>query len=147
MSFLSSLNISGSALTAQKLRMDVIAQNLSNAQTTRTENGTPYRRKMVVFQENDNQTKFENVLSDAQEKAQYTGGVKVSSIVEDESDLKPVYDPSNPDANENGYVMMPNVDTAKEMIDMISSTRSYEANVTAFNSIKSMAEKALEIGR
>ena len=147
MSFLSSLNISGSALTAQKLRMDVIAQNISNAQTTKTENGTPYRRKMVVFQENDNQTKFENVLSDAQEKAQYTGGVKVSSIVEDPSDLKPVYDPSNPDANENGYVMMPNVDTAKEMIDMISSTRSYEANVTAFNSIKSMAEKALEIGR
>jgi flagellar basal-body rod protein FlgC len=147
MSFLSSLNISGSALTAQKLRMDVIAQNISNAQTTKTENGEPYRRKMVVFQENDNQSKFENMLTDAQEKAQYTGGVKVSSIVEDQSDLKPVYDPSNPDANENGYVMMPNVDTAKEMIDMISSTRSYEANVTAFNSIKSMAEKALDIGR
>lgn len=147
MSFLSSLNISGSALTAQKLRMDVIAQNISNAQTTRTENGEPYRRKLVVFQENDNQSKFENMLTDAQEKTQYTGGVKVASIVEDQSDLKPVYDPSNPDANENGYVMMPNVDTAKEMIDMISSTRSYEANVTAFNSIKSMAEKALDIGR
>ncbi|MDP4163991.1 MAG: flagellar basal body rod protein FlgC [Bacillota bacterium] len=147
MAFLSSLNISGSALTAQKLRMDVIAQNISNAQTTRTESGEPYRRKMVVFQENDNQSKFENILTDAQEKTQYTGGVKVSGVVEDQSDLKPVYDPSNPDANENGYVMMPNVDTAKEMIDMISSTRSYEANVTAFNSIKAMAEKALDIGR
>jgi flagellar basal-body rod protein FlgC len=143
MAFLDSLTISGSALTAQKLRMDVISQNIANAETTRTAQGGPYRRKLVVFSEE--QGSFESTLSQA--TANKPAGVSVSAIVEDQSDLKPVYDPDSPDADENGYVMMPNVDTTTEMIDMISATRSYEANVTAFNALKSMASKALEIGR
>ena len=144
MAFMDSLNISGNALTAQKLRMDIIAQNIANAETTRTEQGGPYRRKMVVFSENSES--FESALSQAgtRDKPQ---GVSVSAIVEDQSEFRPVYDPDNPDADENGYVMMPNVDTTSEMIDMISATRSYEASVTAFNALKSMASSALEIGR
>jgi flagellar basal-body rod protein FlgC len=144
MSFLDSLNISGSALTAQKLRMDVISQNIANASTTRTEAGGPYRRKMVVFSEDLSDFSEALVRGGDEEPA---SGVKVTAIVDDPSDLKPVYNPSHPDADENGYVMMPNVDTAKEMVDMISATRSYEANVTAFNAVKLMASKALEIGR
>ena len=144
MSFLNSLNISGSALTAQKLRMDVISSNIANAATTRTEDGEPYRRKMVVFEESSNS--FSNVLSSF--KNQDSGsGVQVSGIIQDQSPLKAVYNPEHPDADENGYVLMPNVDTVTEMIDMMSATRSYEANVTVFNAVKMMAEKALEIGR
>lgn len=143
MAFLNSLNISGSALTAQKLRMDVISSNIANASTTRTEDGETYRRKMVVFQEG---SAFANVM-DSVNQREALSGVEVSEIVEDQSPLKAVYNPSHPDADENGYVMMPNVDTASEMIDMMSATRSYEANVTAFNAVKMMAAKALEIGR
>ncbi len=145
MSFLDSLNISGSALTAQKLRMDVISSNIANASTTRTENGDTYRRKMVVFSEATN-SPFSGVL-DSLAQAENLGGVEVTAIVEDQSDLKPVYDPDHPDADESGYVMMPNVDTVDEMVDMMSATRSYQANVTVFNAVKLMATKALEIGR
>lgn len=145
MSFLSSLNIGGSALTAQKLRMDIISQNIANASTTRTENGGPYRRKMVVFSKGEQKTPFENILNAA--SGENISGVVVSGIIEDPEDLKPVFDPSHPDADVNGYVMMPNVDTVKEMIDMMSATRSYEASVTALNATKLMAAKALEIGR
>jgi len=144
MDFLSSLNISGSALTAQKLRMDVIAQNIANAGVTRTENGGPYRRKMVVLKSIDGNS-FRNELEKAAKVR--VGGVKVENVVEDKSPLVPVYDPSHPDANEEGYVMMPNVNTAQEMIDMLGASRAYEANVTAFNATKAMLLKALEIGR
>lgn len=144
MSFLSSMNISASALTAERVRMDVIAENLANQNTTRTSDGTPYRRKFVTFTENDKS--FASILSKSKEN--YSGGgVKVSSIEEDMSDFKLVYDPNHADADENGYVRMPNVDTAKEMIDMISATRSYEANITALNGTKGMANAALKIGQ
>lgn len=146
MSFLSSLNISGSALTAQKLRMDIISSNMANATTTRTENGEPYRRKMVVFSPIAQNNSFEGIFNSLS-KNENTPGVEVSAIVEDQRPLKPVYNPSHPDADANGYVMMPNVDTMEEMIDMMSATRSYEANVTTLNAIKQMAAKALEIGR
>jgi flagellar basal-body rod protein FlgC len=143
MDFLSALNISGSGLTAQKLRMDVIAQNIANAQVTRTEHGSPYRRKMVVL--NSVEGNFKAELDKAYSKRM--GGVQVSRIVEDPSAFVPVYDPAHPDADEEGYVMMPNVNTAQEMIDMLGASRAYESNVTAFNAMKSMALKALEIGR
>lgn len=140
MAFLKSLDISASALTAQRMRMDVISQNIANATTTRTENGTPYRRRVVVMSEKP--TAFASVLGNA------TGsGVVVSQIVEDASDFEYKYDPSHPDANEMGYVAMPNVDEVEEIIDLMSATRSFEANVTVLNATKSMAMKALEIGR
>jgi flagellar basal-body rod protein FlgC len=140
------MNITGSALTAQKLRMDIISSNIANASTTRTENGESYRRKMVVFTPVEGNGQFKGVL-DSLYPGKTPGGVKVSSIVEDQSPLKPVYNPSHPDADANGYIYMPNVDTVEEMVDMMSATRSYEANVTALNAIKLMAAKALEIGR
>lgn len=145
MDFLSSLNISGSGLTAQKLRMDVISQNIANAEVTRTENGTPYRRKMVVLSSINGSSSFRTALDKA--AAVKTGGVQVRSIAEDPSALVPVYNPNHPDADEEGYVMLPNVNTAQEMIDMLGASRAYEANVTAFNATKSMVLKALEIGR
>jgi len=145
MDFLSSLNISGSGLTAQKLRMDVISQNIANAEVTRTEDGTPYRRKMVVLSSIDGGSSFRDALNKATKVK--TSGVQVQSVVEDQAPLVPVYNPSHPDANEEGYIMLPNVNTAQEMIDMLGASRAYEANITAFNATKSMALKALEIGR
>lgn len=144
MAFLPSLDISGSGLSAQKFRMNLISQNIANAQTTRTENGEAYRRKLAVFSENRGAS-FQNVLSSA--SARTGKGVSVTAVAESENPFKPVYDPDHPDADENGYVMMPNISTVEEMVDMISATRSYEANVTAFNAVKQMALKALEIGR
>jgi flagellar basal-body rod protein FlgC len=146
MSFFKTFNISASGLTAQRLRMDIIAQNIANVNTTRTEDGTPYRRKTVVFEERG-EVPFSQYLSGASRQQYLTGGgVRVSAIVEDPSPFKEVYDPSNPDADENGIVRMPNVDIVTEMVNMISATRAYEANVTALNASKSMASKALEIG-
>ncbi len=144
MNFLRSFNISGSGLTAQKLRMDVIAQNIANAQVTRTEKGGPYRRKLVVLNSMEKGGSFSDALLKASEK---TGGVQVSAIVEDAAPFVPVYDPFHPDADGEGYVMLPNVDKTKEMIDLLGASRAYESNVTAFNAIKAMALKALEIGR
>ncbi|OZB97794.1 flagellar basal body rod protein FlgC [Paenibacillus sp. XY044] len=145
----SSFGISASALTAQRLRMDVISSNIANAETTRASvvdgKAVPYRRKMVVLSQNESD--FSTMLK-AQMNGQNAGqGVKVAAIQEDQTPLKPVYNPTHPDADAEGYVYMPNVDIAKEMIDMISATRSYEANVTALNSSKAMITKALEIGR
>jgi flagellar basal-body rod protein FlgC len=145
MDFLSSFNISGSGLTAQKMRMDVISQNIANAEVTKTEDGGPYRRKMVVLSSIKQSGSFKDALNKASNLN--GGGVQVDSIVEDQSALLPVYNPNHPDANEDGYVMLPNVNTGQEMIDMLSASRAYEANVTAFNAIKAMALKALEIGR
>ncbi|CUX71909.1 Flagellar basal-body rod protein FlgC [Clostridium sp. C105KSO15] len=148
MSFLSSMNISASAMTAQRLRLDIASENIANIDTTRTEAGGPYRRKMVVL-EARSENNFRKALINAAglSRQQSTGGVRVSQIVEDTSPFKSVYSPEHPDADENGYVQMPNVDLIKETVDSMSATRSYEANITAFNAIKSMASKALEIGK
>ncbi|WP_217595913.1 flagellar basal body rod protein FlgC [Cohnella sp. GbtcB17] len=145
---LGSFDISASALTAQRLRMDVISSNIANAETTRASyvdgKFVPYRRKMVEVAPVD--TTFQNLLND---KLDATGaqGVKVTAITDDQTPFKQVYNPTHPDADANGMVSMPNVDVLKEMVDMISATRSYEASVTALNASKSMFSKTLEIGR
>ncbi|MBP7176337.1 MAG: flagellar basal body rod protein FlgC [Thermoclostridium sp.] len=146
MGFFTALESSASALTAQRLRMDTISENIANANTTRTENGTPYRRKTVIFQA-ANGTPFSSYLSKASRERFSGGGVRVSAIVQDTTPFKSVYDPGHPDADENGMVQMPNVEVVTEMVNMISATRAYEANVTAINTTKSMASKALEIGK
>lgn len=146
MSFLNSIDISASGLTAQRLRLDVISQNIANVNTTRTENGGPYRRKAVIFEEKLESRPFAEVLSESK-KGQVKGGVRVSRIAEDNSPFTLNYNPEHPDANEEGYVAMPNVNIVSEMVNMISASRSYEANVTALNAMKSMSVKALEIGR
>ena len=149
MSIFQSINISASALTAQRVRMDVISSNMANMDTTRGElvNGEwqPYRRKMVVTQPQGSQ--FSSFLNKALGPSKEANGVKVIEITEDETPFELIYDPEHPDANEEGYVAMPNVDPLKEMVDLISSTRSYEANVTAMNATKGMLMKALEIGK
>ncbi|HYE08943.1 MAG TPA: flagellar basal body rod protein FlgC [Patescibacteria group bacterium] len=146
MGFLNSINVSASGLTAEKLRMDVISKNIANANTTRTANGTPYRRQVVVFEGANGSVPFSQYLSDAS-KSMIGGGVKVKSITEDQTPFKLVYEPGHPDADEEGYVKMPNVDIMTEMVNMITASRAYEANVTALNTTKSIAMKALEIGR
>jgi flagellar basal-body rod protein FlgC len=138
-----SLRISASGLSAERLRMDTISSNIANVSTTRGENGQPYIRKIAVFQENLN-TELNKSTGKPEEKML---GVKAVGIEDDKSPLKKVYDPSHPDADEEGYVTMPNVNILNEMADMITATRAYEANVTAMNSEKSMFLKALEIGR
>jgi flagellar basal-body rod protein FlgC len=141
-------DISSSALTAQRFRMDVISSNIANADSTRARlvNGkwVPYQRKLVTIE--PNQPSFDQVLKNAQTNTAGEG-VKVTKVMEDTSPFKQVYNPTHPDADENGFVMMPNVDVLKEMVDMISASRSYEANVTALNASKSLVTKALEIGR
>ncbi|NMD69090.1 flagellar basal body rod protein FlgC [Bacillus sp. DNRA2] len=147
-----SLNISGSALTAQRLRMDITSSNIANAQTTRGKfvNGEwePYRRKMVVMESREKS--FDQILrGEINKKSQNSNlqGVRVTKIVEDQTPFTPVYDPTHPDANAEGYVMTPNVDLSKEMVDLLSASRAYEANITAFNTGKSLMLKAMDIGR
>jgi len=145
MAFLRSLDISASALTAQRLRMDVVSQNVANISTTRDVDGEPYRRRYVIFQQREN-ADFSQRLNDS--IAGTAGsGVRVTEILEDPSEFKLDYNPSHPDADEYGYVRMPNVDLATEMVDMMSATRSYEANLTVLNSTKTMAMGALDIGK
>lgn len=139
------MNISASALTAEKTRIDIIAKNMANANTTRATGGVPYRRQMPVFAEY-NETSFENILNSKIGKENFKG-VKISKVVEDDSPFRTIYEPGHPDADENGYVQMPNVDVVKEMVDMISAQRAYDSNVTAINTAKAMMSKALEIGR
>ncbi|NMB08848.1 MAG: flagellar basal body rod protein FlgC [Tissierellia bacterium] len=144
MGIFDSINISASALTAEKTRIDIINKNMANAHTTRTTGGMPYRRQMVVFEEN--KPKFSRYLEKYSNK--FNGkGVKISEIVQDETEFKRVYEPGHPDADQYGYVLMPNVEIVKEMVDMIDAQRAYEANITAMNGTKSMLMKALEIGR
>lgn len=145
MALFNSMNVSASGMTAQRLRTDIIAQNIANVNTTRDENGEVYKRKNVIFNEKD-VTGFSQIL--LRTAGTVGNGVKVTSIYTDEeTPTKLVYDPSHPDANEDGYVEYPNVNTVQEMTDMIDASRSYEANVTAFNATKNMALKALEIGQ
>ncbi|HHV99010.1 MAG TPA: flagellar basal body rod protein FlgC [Clostridiaceae bacterium] len=147
MGFFSALDISASGLTAQRFRMDTITQNVANINTTRTENGTPYRRKAVIFEEKSVDKPFSEYLTESSQERLVGKGVRVARVVEDQSPFKRVYDPGNPEADEEGYVLMPNVDLVTEMVNMISATRAYEANVTVMNATKSMALKALEIGK
>lgn len=146
MSFLGSLDISGSALTAQKLRMDIISQNLANANSTVKGTGEAYKRKLVVFSEKNADYSFSSSLDEAMNESSSLGGVEVSSVLEDKNAYTLEYDPQNPLANAQGYIEVPVINTVEEMVDMISASRSYEANVTVFNAVKSMANKALEIG-
>jgi flagellar basal-body rod protein FlgC len=143
------LNFSASGLTAQRLRMDVASSNMANVDTTRGEfvdgKWQPYKRKMVVLGSAD--ANFKTMYNKAINKDVNVNGVKVNGIVEDQTPFKSVYQPDHPDADENGFVQLPNVDPLKEMVDLMSATRSYEANVTALNAAKGMYLKALEIGR
>lgn len=163
MAFLSNLDIAVSGMIAQRTRADVIAQNVANAETTRTADGGPYVRQCVVFTENkgyesdrESLITFKTVLGEklnelkglagknGEEKQE---GVLLTKIVEDETPPTPVYDPTHPDADEDGYYYLPNVDVAEEQIDMLAATQSYTANLTIFNSMKSLAQKALTIGQ
>ncbi len=136
-----SFQISGSALTAEKLRVDTVSSNLANMETTRTLEGGPYRRKTVVFAERLSQARGE------MPPVFRRNGVNVAAVVEDPNPPRLEYDPEHPDADEEGYVAYPNIDLAKEMTDLITASRSYEANTTAINTAKSLYLKALEIGR
>ncbi len=145
MSVFSGMDISATGMTAQRTRLDIISENIANVNTTRDSEGNVYKRKSVIFQEKEYPS-FSDTLTTAT-GGMIGGGVKVSQIFEDESEGKKVYDPSNPDADDDGYVTYPNVNTVTEMTDMIDASRSYEANVTAFNASKNMQLKALELGK
>lgn len=149
MAFLSSFDISASGMSAQRLRMDIAAENIANIDSTRTEAGGAYRRKDVLFENYGTGTFQEALRSAASGKGAISRsvGVRVAGIIEDTREFKRVYNPNHPDADEDGYVNMPNVDLLKETVDSMSATRSYEANVTALNAMKLMAQKALEIGK
>lgn len=145
MGLFQSFNISASGMTAQRFRTDIIAENIANVNTTKTESGEPYRRKVVTFSEKG-VTPFSQYFT-ASKNAAIGNGVKVSKVSEDyETDFVATYDPSNPDADENGYVYYPNVNTVTEMTNLIDATRAYEANATAFNASKAMAQQGLSIG-
>ena len=144
------LEISASGLTAERMRMDVVAQNLANAQTTRGANGQAYRRKEVVLQETPGSfgASLSAAMGGSGSGSGSSGGVQVAGIVQDTtSPLKRVYDPGHPDADAQGYVSMPNVDTVTEMVDLISAQRAYEANVTAMQSAKQMFSRTLDLLR
>ncbi len=157
MGILDSLSISASALTAERTRMDVTAENLANAQTTRTEAGGAYRRKVVVLaQDGDVASSFASRLDTAirgsglqaaRGQSPHGGGVKVAAITEDATPLKTVYDPGHPDADAGGYVQLPNVEPVEEMVDLITESRAYEANVTAMQTAKTMFSRTLDILR
>lgn len=154
MAFLSSINIVGSGLTAQQLRLDIVSENITNSNTTRIENGEgSYRRKMVVFESQSGKDNFRAAMARAasgiapNKGYETIGGVRVAQIVEDQSPMKLVYDPTHPDANENGYIELPNVDMVKEVTDAMAATQAYSANVTALNALKAVVAKGLEIGK
>ena len=146
MGLFQSFDISASGMTAERFRTDIIAQNIANVNTTRTEAGTPYRRKVVTFAEKRS-TPFQEMFEEQYRNFKGTG-VKVTSVKEDTtSDYIMEYDPSHPDADENGYVSYPNVNIVTEMTNLIDATRAYEANTTAFEATKSMVQAALNIGK
>ena len=150
MSFLNSLDIGGSALSAQRLRMDIISQNIANADTYTTAESEAYRRQMVEFSEKKTfaDTLFAERSTRAHRLKKYRlAGVRVANVVEDETPLVPVYDPDNPEADEEGYIYMSNVDKTKESIDMLAAQRSYEANASAVAAVKAMLNKAMELGK
>ena len=134
----SSFDISASGIHAQRTRLDVIANNIANAETTRSVKGGPYRRQMVTFRA---------AYDEARRNSPVIAGVEVGEIVEDATEPRMVYDPGHPDADSSGYVRLPNVNVVEEMVDMVSATRAYEANVAALNAAKAMVNTAIEIGR
>lgn len=143
MTVFKSMQINASGLNLERLKLDTISTNIANANTTRTEDGEAYRRKVVVFGEK--LTRETNRLNGLAKIS--SGGVRVEGIIEDNSDFRIEYNPEHPDADENGYVTLPNVNMADEMIDLIKTQRTYEANVTALNTSKSILKKALEISK
>ena len=145
MGIFSAFDINATGMTAERYRMDIIAQNVANANTPRTQDGTPYRRKVVVFEEKNSQTPFHQVL--LKERDRYSGsGVKVTGVYEDTwTEGNMVYDPSHPDADENGYVMYPNVSIITEMTNLIDASRAYQANATAFDASKNIATTGLDL--
>ncbi|MDD2400835.1 MAG: flagellar basal body rod protein FlgC [Clostridia bacterium] len=145
MNLIKSLNISASGLSAERLRMDVISSNIANANSTRTEGGGPYRRQVALLSPRNDRENFQKILDNKVNRLFSCGGVKVSGVVQDSTPFKRVYDPEHPDASEDGYVEYTNVNVMKEMIELMTASRSYEANVTAFNATKSMFSKTLEI--
>ncbi len=154
MGLFTAFDINASGMTAERYRMDIISENLANMNTTRTEDGTPYRRKVVTFQERGEKTPFHQVLDErryrySNKTGKYSGnGVKVNGVYEDTwSEMKMVYDPGHPDADENGYVLYPNVDAVTEFVNLIDASRGYEVNATAFEASKSMAQRGLSIGQ
>ncbi|MCL5256742.1 MAG: flagellar basal body rod protein FlgC [Chloroflexi bacterium] len=146
MGYLSSLQISASGLTAQRLRMDVISNNLANMETTRTARGGPYLREQVVFSSRAS-TGARGILANSLQGPSQQAGVRAISIVEDQNAVRRVYDPTHPDAGPDGYVTYPDINVVTEMTDMISASRAYEANITALNVAKDMAVKTLDLFR
>ncbi|MBW2147904.1 MAG: flagellar basal body rod protein FlgC [Deltaproteobacteria bacterium] len=146
MDFFDVLKISGSALSAQRLRLQVISNNLANAHSTRTSGGGPYRRRDVVFSTSSNPFSFASHLQSEMD-GEELGIVRVAGVIEDPRPFRRVYDPGHPDAESSGYVILPNVNIIEEMLNLISATRAYEANVTVMQATKQMALKALEIGK
>lgn len=142
MGLFDAMNVAASGLTAERVRMDTTAENLANAQTTKTAEGGAYKRKSVVLEEAGSSTSFSGQLSNAM-----GGGVRVAQIAEDETPSRLVYDPTHPDADQRGYVSMPNVDSVTEMVDLITASRGYEANVTVMQTAKQMFSKTLDILR
>jgi flagellar basal-body rod protein FlgC len=140
MDLLSSMNVSASGMSAQRTRMNVVSSNLANINTTRTPEGGPYKRKDVILSAVPVQDSFGKVLEEN------ISAPKVVAITNDQSEPQKIYDPSHPDADPSGYVSMPNVNLMKEMVDMLSATRAYEANSTVISTIKGMAQKAIDIG-
>ena len=146
MNLLSALQIAASGLTAQRQRVEVISSNLANSDTTRTEQGGPYRRKDLVFTTESMQGSFQTILGDALDN-EAGKGVRVAGIYEDDSPFIRRYEPGHPDADADGYVLMPNISPVEEMVNLISATRSFESNTPAVSAIKELAQKSLEIGR
>jgi flagellar basal-body rod protein FlgC len=147
MNLFQSLNISASGLSAERLRMDVVSANIANANSTSTAKGGPYRRQVALLAPQDNRASFKNIFQASLKKEPPSSGVRVAAIVEDPSPFKQVYDPHHPNASTEGYVEYPNVNIMKEIVELITASRSYEANVTALNSTKSIFLKTLDIGR
>ena len=148
MSFWESLRIGATGLTAQRLRLDLISNNIANAQTTRTEKGGAYQRQDVVFMPEEKKAYLPEVIAARRDQlSSLQGGVRVAEITTDTETGPRVYDPTHPDADAQGYVNYPNVDIVVEMTNMLSATRSYEANMSSIEAVKRMALKALEIGR
>ena len=157
MAFLDSMNIAASGLTASRMRMDVISENIANAEATRTVEGGPYTRKATVYEAVNSGKSFDSLLADKLGSdyrignkigrfENTVGGVTVKEVVDDKSEYISVYDPEHPDADEDGYVLYPNVDTTQEVLDMMSATRAYQMNLNALDAVKTMASQALKIG-
>jgi flagellar basal-body rod protein FlgC len=145
MDFKTALTISGSGLTASRAWIDVTSANLANAKTTRTTSGEPYRRRTLIYESAPAEEQFGAELNSVMDDD--VQGVRVADVVPDNRDFVEVYDPSNPDADKNGIVRYPNVDTAEEMANLVSASRSYEANVAALDTAKRLALKAIDIGK